>query len=665
LPSPARPRPRKHADFLRTEVDGVPTFFARSSGPVQAGLVFRVGTADEALPRRGMTHLVEHLALSDLGAAPHAFNAATGRVFTSFVVRGDSVTVRDHLRSVAEALAQLPTERLDHERRVLEVEAAGRVPSELAAWRWGPSGFGLTGYDELGLPGLAAADLQSWATTRFTRSAAALWLTGPPPRGLRLPLPRGEDVADRELPDPYAAVTPTPSWFPRERPGLVFSYLAERGACATMLAGILNARLVQRLRHEQGLVYSIGAGFDRLTAEVAEFAFGTDGSAEAPERLVQQLWPVLDALRNRPPDEAEMRSMLQTATAQPSTPDETYAGLQLAAENFLLGRVTEPRERYLQKLQDVRPEQIAAAAQEAFRTLLLGTSSGSSLPAAFAAPAPVCSETSLPGPAVEPRPGVRSPQRLIVSPAGLTAEHGPDARVTVRFDRVAAVIPFSDGSRVLIGQDGFSLPVLADQWPDPDALRRHIDAHLPTELFVAERPRDVAVPAQPTGRQRRLEQLRDRPVAWLAVLLGILLASYVSRTDGPAPTTPVLPGTGVDSPPGFSGLPGDLNVGDCALTTSEPGDVTEPGAPVDCALPHNREVYARITINAGQGTREQQEQTARQACLPLLSGYSSLPPSQLVTHVLVDPLGAVASRTEVICEASTPGDKLSLETIRK
>ena len=51
----------------RTEVDGVPVFWADGPGNAVGQLVFRVGQADEPLPLRGMTHLIEHLALASLG----------------------------------------------------------------------------------------------------------------------------------------------------------------------------------------------------------------------------------------------------------------------------------------------------------------------------------------------------------------------------------------------------------------------------------------------------------------------------------------------------------------------------------------------------------------------------------------------------------------------
>ena len=54
-------------EFERSSVDGVPVFWTESGDEMLAGLVFRVGRADESLARGGITHLVEHLALYPLG----------------------------------------------------------------------------------------------------------------------------------------------------------------------------------------------------------------------------------------------------------------------------------------------------------------------------------------------------------------------------------------------------------------------------------------------------------------------------------------------------------------------------------------------------------------------------------------------------------------------
>ena len=72
----------------QAEVDGVPTLFAPDDGPVRAGLVFRVGQADETLPTAGMTHLLEHLVLHRIGMTSHRANGSTEAFTTTFLMQG-------------------------------------------------------------------------------------------------------------------------------------------------------------------------------------------------------------------------------------------------------------------------------------------------------------------------------------------------------------------------------------------------------------------------------------------------------------------------------------------------------------------------------------------------------------------------------------------------
>ena len=80
--------------ITRSDVDGIPVLHAPRPGPVAAGLVFRVGQADETLPQHGITHMVEHLALHRQGVGDIHHNGATGDVVTHFVVRGSTALVR-------------------------------------------------------------------------------------------------------------------------------------------------------------------------------------------------------------------------------------------------------------------------------------------------------------------------------------------------------------------------------------------------------------------------------------------------------------------------------------------------------------------------------------------------------------------------------------------
>ncbi|MGH1555892.1 hypothetical protein ACRAWF_40870 [Streptomyces sp. L7] len=133
-----------------TEVDGIPTLFAYAPGPLRAGLVFRVGTADETLARAGVTHLVEHLALYRHGLADYHYNGATKAAFTP-LPRGRRRT-RDRRLPPRRLrlLADLPMERLETEKEILRTEESRREPGQLPLWRYGAQGYGLVSYPEWG-----------------------------------------------------------------------------------------------------------------------------------------------------------------------------------------------------------------------------------------------------------------------------------------------------------------------------------------------------------------------------------------------------------------------------------------------------------------------------------------------------------------------------------
>src|SRR5688572_11639658 len=121
---------RGHASAMleiqRGEVAGVPLFWTdQTPAPRTAGLVFRVGFADEPLPDHGITHLVEHLALFTLGRRLGDYNGLVGPHLTSFFAQGEPDELVAFLRDVAAGLHALPHDRVEAEKRVLLAESAG------------------------------------------------------------------------------------------------------------------------------------------------------------------------------------------------------------------------------------------------------------------------------------------------------------------------------------------------------------------------------------------------------------------------------------------------------------------------------------------------------------------------------------------------------------
>ncbi len=159
-------------------VDGdVPVFWSESGDEMTAGLVFRVGRADESLARGGITHLIEHLALYQLGASGRThYNGQVDAVTTTFVTRGGPEEVTGFFKAVCAGLRDLPAERIGAERQVLRTEADQRRPAigdPLLIARYGADTYGLAAYPEFGIGMLQADELRAWTERYFTRGNAA------------------------------------------------------------------------------------------------------------------------------------------------------------------------------------------------------------------------------------------------------------------------------------------------------------------------------------------------------------------------------------------------------------------------------------------------------------------------------------------------------------
>ena len=196
------------------EVDGVPTLLAPGSGPMRAGLVFRVGAADETLARRGITHLLEHLALATIGQADYHYNGATDADLHPLPQPGLRGAHRGLPHRGLRVLQNLPMQRLEAEKEILRTEQSSRgtgVMDGMPLWRHGARDFGLVSYPEFGLHMIGPDDLRAWAARYFTRENAVLWIVGDRvPEGLRLPLPAGER---HPVPAASSALPQTPAFY--------------------------------------------------------------------------------------------------------------------------------------------------------------------------------------------------------------------------------------------------------------------------------------------------------------------------------------------------------------------------------------------------------------------------------------------------------------------
>lgn len=465
---------------------GIRTVAVPGAGPFRATLTFRVGRTDESFATGGITHFVEHLALSGpISSDDVEHNGYVDPTTTAFWASGERERVLAHLQRVVHNLAKLPLERMETERDILRAEMDGWSPGPiglLAAYRFGARAQGLIGYPQFGLRTITGACAQTWADQWFTRDNAVLVVQGEPPRALDLPLPDGR-------PRPPAPTEPIP-WrtYPSETrfgvDGVVaLGMLAPRTAAAAAASRILQDRMMEQLRHDAGVSYSPATTWIPLNATVAHLALCADVRDPASAATARDLLEALCAdLVERGPSEKEMRTARTPFDEAASPAQIAGSWAHYVAHQALFGM---PR----QSLAEHRREVGALTAQElrdafahchATRLVLIppDVRPGSLRTMQRSSP------RRIEGTAYQP---VRTSARPIVSMTagsdGLTFENR-NGRFTVGFGECVGALTWHDGTRAIFDRDGISVEVDPSEWRNGTQITALIDERIPAALVV-------------------------------------------------------------------------------------------------------------------------------------------------------------------------------------
>jgi predicted Zn-dependent peptidase len=499
--------------LTRTEVDGVPTLWV-AHGPPRAGLVFRVGRADESLISGGITHLLEHLALHRVGTPEAHFNGATGPAVTMFLAQGSAEDLADFFATVCAGLRQPPAERLEAEKAIIETEAHGREsgPADrLATWRYGPATYGLPTYPEFGLDALTLDDLHNWSATWFTRENAALWLTGgPPPPGLRLDLPAGQPMP---APTPSSALPRLPAYFASELDGVVFDCVVARSVAVRAYSVLLSRRLRTALRQESGLSYQTGAAYTPRDADNATVTAFADA---LPDKRTQVPGPFVDVLIDLATAEVsddELASVRREMDGQESNEDRATGLVVANAINLVLGAPLTTLEQLRAEVAALTPRDIRTAARASLETGLIAVPPGQAVGRAGFTQAPAASAGRVVGDehTLVNRPDNRL--RLVVGAAGVSLTDGPIAH-TVRFDECVGALAYADGGRTLFAPDAVVVQIEPQLWNIPQSTLANLDRWIPAD-------RIVRLPARPENRRPEPPPAPPPPVPrrWLRTAL--------------------------------------------------------------------------------------------------------------------------------------------------
>lgn len=479
------------------EIDSIPVVYTED-GPSTAGLVFRVGSADEVLSQRGLTHLIEHLALHRLGATDYHFNGTTGPYFTSFFTRGDQARVVTFLEQVAASLGDLPIDRLDIEKGVLRTEEDGRATSVgalMALWRYGAVGLGAASYNELGRAGLRPYDLTRWVSRYFTRENAVLWFSGmTPPSQLRLALASGV----REPIVESVSILPTmPAFRPEFPQHLGLHAEVGRTTRATVFSAVWQRELFRRLRQENGYCYTPTVEYSVIDANRAQIFAAADLAPDLREAALGEFVDTFASLRWGESNPSLLKEVQTSFRSAMSEPGAEASRLPQAATDLLIGRPPTPTEALKEELDAVTPADLYSVAAEVASSALLFTPQGLGAAWAGFARVPETSEQAVTG---RPFVPINDPSYTLVigvDGVSLVTEAGP---MTVLYGDCQAMLVRPDGARTLIARDGVVCPIEPTLFTLPEGILDTIDQQVPPDRVVRMPPRPPEqIPMPPQG----------------------------------------------------------------------------------------------------------------------------------------------------------------------
>jgi hypothetical protein len=364
-------------EVARSEMDGIPVFAIDGPRPFTAQIVFRVGYYDEHLRNRGITHLVEHLALYGLRDSEIAFNGTVSSHLTTFIAQGHPDEVGAFLRSVCGLIHDLPYDRLGLEADVLRREGAPRSFSfvEMIIWAYfGSRGPGVSGFPEFGLGWLSPDDIEAWAKRYFNKRNAAIVIVGDVPDSFGIELPDGNAehyvAPARTKPAPESATL-----YETQEHGVTWATLIKnrkgRPEPAFFVGlDIVSRRLESRLRHDLGQTYSVPFDWHRIDADHIVATHGFDCEPTRSRDAGLEHLKVMREFMETGPTQAELDRALrvQVKMYQDHPLEAAQHRLFDEAETHLAGwGSTISIDEYRRQMERLTPDEIAERFREAYR----------------------------------------------------------------------------------------------------------------------------------------------------------------------------------------------------------------------------------------------------------------------------------------------------------
>ncbi|HEY7002902.1 MAG TPA: hypothetical protein VH281_01370, partial [Gaiellaceae bacterium] len=429
---------------------------------------------------RGICHLVEHLAIEPRPRL-HPFNGWCSIDATGFWAEGDRDEVLDYLSGVARLLHPLPRDRMVAERQILATEGnqrGGSLVTALLSSRWGARTYGTASFDEIGLFHLSEDEVQAWADRYFVADNAVLLMTGEPPDGFRIELPRGErnSLPTAEMINGLQL----PTGISVGQNGVGVGMEVERSPGTGLALGVLTSAATARLRHELGVSYHVGSDYQLAGTRQAHLTIAADCLDTNAGQVATTLLEVIDNIASHGPPETDLELERERSRRSIQAPADL---LEWFATGDLIGVSSEQLLEQIESASQVSADDVAAVVQSGADRMIMIVPQHIPLPARFR-PFPQFSERAVSGRRLRVKglTGWLSSRRagLILGEEGLSAIYSDEAVTTIEWSDCEVVLHWSDGSVIVVGRDGDRIAVLVDTvgrngaQAALDELKRHV-----------------------------------------------------------------------------------------------------------------------------------------------------------------------------------------------
>jgi hypothetical protein len=287
-----------------------------------------------------------------------------------------------------------------------------------------------------------------------------------------------------------------------------------------------------RLRYVDGVTYGVRADVEQVAGDRRRLLVVVDGLPDRLPDVARGTVDVIEELARNGPTVEELRTFVEHYRRATSGEGAAVAELSRLADCVLTGRKIQSPQQLLAELETLTPERLREGLARAMGTALWCVPPGIEVPGAPDAPG--SSDVEVRGLRFTPPVGLLQTSFVDVSDDGATVvfEGGERVAATVKWSQCVAALGYDDGSRVLIGRDGFRIALHPEWWARYEELRAYVDRRLPPGTWAPQGP-------APERRQPQAPVLPKEPTssgAWIALSVALwlmaLLFGWAAVTDG-------------------------------------------------------------------------------------------------------------------------------------